>query len=619
MLYLSVAWLALMAVSVPTGMAVLGWTQSDQAFDRLGDRLMLAGWLGLLVLGSVLILASFAFALSPGVGAAIGAVLVGLALLSPSVRRELSRLRERVSPSTAAGFLVLVAGVAILTAQPLVYSDTGAYHTGAIGWLSDYGAVHGVALVYYPFGFVSSWLALAAPFNPDSLRDNAVAVMGGFALLLITLQAVLSLARAFKRQARRTDWFFLSSSVLVLPVLAVSQQVNVSAEPDIGVTALGLMVGWSMLTIADRPNLESAIRRFSPGPAAIPLLLALGAMTVKQQAAPLVLVAALFFIWTSRARVKALLWSVGLGVVVLAPIAIYGFLATGCVGYPLPLCTDVAWSVGGDFARHVSDVVRHFQQYRLDASTGNGLDWVRPWLTDDLSKGLAAAAALGAVLLGGGLLAARQMAVGQRWTETARRGVTWVVIAGTALLLACLIRVEEISMLVIALVSLIPVARKHPASGWLLALGLTGIAVTLVAAPDPRFALGYMGVLVGRFAVFQGPAIWSRFEAILLPPRPAPAIGLTAILAVVGLAAAVGPVVRPTTSRSDVVKRFGLVLPPSMPSSPLTISATNSIDYRVPDGFCWDAELPCTPAEELDPNVVLRDPSAGLEAGFARK
>ena len=51
MLFLAVAWILLAGVSVPIGTTFLQWTDAT-AFDRLGDRIVLSIWLGVLLLGS---------------------------------------------------------------------------------------------------------------------------------------------------------------------------------------------------------------------------------------------------------------------------------------------------------------------------------------------------------------------------------------------------------------------------------------------------------------------------------------------------------------------------------------------------------------------------------------
>lgn len=624
MLYLLGAWVLLLAVSVPTGAAIVRWTSADEVFDRLGDRLILCAWLGLLVLGSGLLAASLLFPLSPLVGAVFGLAAVAAALSWRPAREEIALLRARLDRRLIVAFLGLAAGVALLTAQPVVWFDTGLYHASAIRWLSEFGAVDGIALVHYRLGFASSWFALAAPFNPEGLRDHAVAVMGGFALLLLSLHALICLSRALKRTARLADWLLIAGAALLIPGLALLQKVNVSPSPDLPVNILGLLVGWTIFTIADAPRGRSLALRSSPGPAAVPLLLALGAMTVKPQAAALVAVAALFYLAAGGGRLRRLLWIGQLGVLFTAPWLAYELVATGCPAYPLPICADVAWSVGSDAARNAAETAQSFSRWRVEPAPGSGLGWVGPWLTDDLSPALAALALVSVLAVAGGVVTGSNTLP----ATTARRTATWAVIAGAIGLLLFLLRSEEILMVTMVCLSLIPVAQRCPGSGWLLALGLSGIVLTLYAAPDPRFAFGYMAVLFGRLVVFQGPALWTRLRPYLDPPGRLPEVRLTTLLLVGGVAAALGPFVRPTTPASEGPE----LLIPEVPTASVAVFPRSGIQYRVPtevaqrasegvpgpNGLCWAAELPCTLGYEIDPEVVLRDPSQGIAEGFRK-
>lgn len=627
MLYLVAAWLALIAVSLPVGTAVLRWAGADAILDRPGDRFVACVWLGTLALGAGLLGLSLVVALTPAVGAALGLAAAVAALAWRPVREEIASLTRSLDRRLLGAFVALAAGIAIFTAQPVVWFDTGLYHASAIRWLAEHGAVEGVALVHHPLGYATSWFALAAPFNADGLRDNAVAVMGGFALLLLGVHALTSLARALRREARVADWFLLAGAALLLVASAAIQKMHVSPSPDLPVNILGLLVGWAMLRVVDARRghggaaaspAESGrtTSRLSPGPEALPLLLALGAMTVKAQAAPLVVVAGLFYIWRPAFQPRRLGWAIVLGVGVLAPYAGYQLIATGCPAYPIGACVDVSWSFGGDAARRVAEQVQTFARWRTEPAPGSGLGWVSPWLTDDVTPLRAALAAVCALAVAGGVAATSRRAL----AHGARAGASWIALAGAAATFVLLLRTEEILMVGIAALSLIPLARRHPGGRWLAALGLSGIAVTLYAAPDPRFAFGYIAILFARLAVFQGPAIWDRLRPRLVLPDRLPAVGLSTLFLAAAIAAALGPLARPTTSRSEALDRLGLVVPPD--STPSVVAQpTNAIEYRVPDGptgLCWAATLPCA-GYGIDPAVVLRDPGEGIGGGFERR
>jgi len=613
MLFLVAAWLLLLAVSVPVGLAVLRWTGAA-AFDRAGDRLVLAAWLGVAILGVGVLTLSFVLALTPAAGAALALAAVLAALSSAGVRRELAGLRSVLTPGRVAAGLALVVGVAIATDQPIVWIDTGIYHASAIRWLSEFGAVEGIGLVHDRLGFASSWFALAAPFNPDGLRDNAAAVMGGFALLLLLVHLAVCAWRALQRRARPSDWMIIAGSALLIPASALSQKVHVSPSPDLPVNALTLLGGWAILIIAQsRIGDEDGVRRLSPGPAALPLLLALGAMAMKPHAAPLVAIAALFYILAGRNWMLRAAWAIGFGAILLGPWFVYEFLTTGCPAFPIGVCADVSWSVGSGVASEATEAVGNARWETF--YPGSGLSWVEPWLTDDFSTWLIALALGSALLVAIGLVAHRAMSGAAELRQLA----PWVALAGVAGLFVVLIRVEELAMVAVAAISLLSIGNPAPASRWLIALGVIGVAVLVYAAPDPRFGFGYTAILLGRYAVFPPRPLWPRLRPYLIPPERPPRIGLSAVLVLAAALAALAPLARPTTSREEVAESFGLLLPPGTPEPAVGITTANGIDYRVPtDGFCWAAELPCSP-DDVDPTVELREPEEGIGGGLQRQ
>jgi hypothetical protein len=630
MLFLVVAWIALLALSLPIGAAILRWAAGAGVFGRGGDRLILSLWLGVFVLADSLLAASFVFPLSARFGAVLGLGLAVAAVSWRPVREEIYRFRARLEARLVLGFLALVSGVAVFTAQTVVYIDTGFYHAGAIRWLSQYGAVHGIGLVQDQLGFASSWFALAAPFNPHSLRDHGMAITSGLVLLLLALHWVICMSRVLRHNARRSDWLVIIASPLLI-VLLPSSQVLVSASPDLPVNVLVVMVGWSIFSLADVPRgAASAASRLTPGPASVPLLLALGSLTVKPQAGPLVVVAALFYIATGHFRVRRAAWAATLGIAVLMPWLAYEFITTGCPAYPLPICADVAWSVGTEAAGSTAEGVRGLRAAGDDLGGGW---WLETWLTESLSPMLGILAGCSILALGGGLLGQSQ-----RWLAApARRAASFVAIAGALGLLWFLLNAEEILIVALACVSLIPLAVRQRGTGWLLALGLAGIAFTIYASPfQLRFAIGYVAILLARLAVFQGPRLWIRLRPQLAFRSRSAKVRPATLLVAVALASALGPVLRPTTEGRTELDRLGWLIPPERPTA-VRVEARNGIPYRVPrtpiggpgtqplskrSGLCWAAELPCTGQPVVVDmalrDVVLRDPDQGIAGGFER-
>jgi hypothetical protein len=613
MLFLAVAWILLAGVSAPIGMALLQWTNAS-AFDRSGDRIVLSIWLGVLVLGSGLLAVSLAVALRPVVGAALAVAASAAAFVSVPVRGEVRSLISLINPARAACLAAFVGGVALFTAQPVVLTDTGLYHAGAIRWLSQYGTVYGIGLVHFRLGFTSSWFALAAPFSAGGLRSHAAAVMGGFGLFLLTLQTLVCLSRVLEGKRRRADWLFLSGAILLIPVL-VWHTVPISAEPDVPLAILVLVTGWTIFVL-DTATAESSVRASSvnPGPFVIPVVLASGAMTVKSSAAPLLAVAAVFFALKGGSSAARLATGYGFAVALLAPWLAVQSLTTGCPLFPVPACFDGPWSVGTNVARSASDAVKSYAQTGGATPTG-GLAWFPDWIRRDVTTPFLTFGLVSVALAGAGRAAGRR--------ATLHRGVSrlgmWLVLLGAAGIFRFMLKADDLMMLSLVALSVLSFAISR-AEGWLLAAGLLGTALSFYSAPDPRFALGYMALLLGRLVLVHGQALWTWLRQGLALGARVPTLGLPVLLVLAGIALAVGRVARPTTTRQDVLSRPGFLIPPKTEATGIKIRRVNGISYRLPsDGLCWSAELPCTQARYVDSNVVLRHPGEGIKGGFARR
>src|SRR5918992_913792 len=205
MLLLAGFWILILAVAIPTGLAILR-IAGDEAFDRRGDRVVLAAWLGSLLLANLLLAFAFVLPLGPAAGVVIAGAVGVLALCGRGTRTEITAMLRDLSRKSVIAAGVFVLAMAWFTAQPVVWTDTGLYHAGAMRWLSEFGAVEGIGLIHFRFGFISSWLALGAPFTAGDAGASSFAVLGGFALGLASLHALICLRRTLSGDARACDW-----------------------------------------------------------------------------------------------------------------------------------------------------------------------------------------------------------------------------------------------------------------------------------------------------------------------------------------------------------------------------------------------------------------------------
>ncbi|MEL6385653.1 MAG: hypothetical protein AAFQ89_24965, partial [Cyanobacteria bacterium J06626_18] len=300
MLYFLIVWGILAVLTWMIGTALLCGLRVT-CFDRIGDRAIIALWLGTVVLADGLLFLSLVLPLSLTAGIVI-ALSISLGLLCwPPVRAEIQQLWKTASVSVWLAFIGWAGLIAAYMSQRVNWFDTGLYHFGATRWLSEFGAVPGLALLLDNLGFTSAWFALAAPMTPEAFASQTTAVTNGFVLLLATYHSLITLWRWLAGKARITDKFWVIFSGLVLPALTLTtflSAILVSSSPDIPVIFLSGMIAWSILTIANSPSLHT-VNNQDWDAELIPLILAGAAIAIKLSALPMLPIALLFY-WSRQ-------------------------------------------------------------------------------------------------------------------------------------------------------------------------------------------------------------------------------------------------------------------------------------------------------------------------------
>ena len=568
MIYFTVVWAGLIMVCWVIGIAVLNRLQPT-AFLRLGDRAIVATWLGLVILAACLLATSLVTPLSPLTSLLVTLGLVGASLVNPRNRADLLDLRAALSPTTLLLGLSSAWLVAALTSQSVAWIDTGLYHYSSIQWLANYGSTRGIALLFNNFGFTSAWFALAAPFNPPLLEARASAVVNGFALWMALLSAIICLNRLLRKSTSQlSDWFLMTYWVVFLPILIFHPLFNVmlvSSAPDIGVMFLTGITTWSlMVTLLNHQQ--------SP---TIPLVLAASTVAIKLVAIPLLLVIGLCYLTTSKPTFKHLGIGGSLVSLIIGPFITSSLLTSGCPLYPSTLfCLNVPWAPTQEAIQQVAKATHNLTSWIPKHPTG-----VNPWL----------------------------------WT-------LWKLLSKdeTSLLLLLL---SAGTIVVIGY----GVKRFQPGQlqiyVWITGINMTGILFLISTAPFSRFILPYailvlalaiaaMGRLIYRIPKVQSWLMAIDRQIITLSSRRL-LLGPVVVILVIGI---------------GIQCRDRWILPLPMRSVPVIQKQVNNITYWSPDpgntktpidNLCWSAPLPC--AFEVAPDVWLRDPSQGIAGGFVRR
>jgi hypothetical protein len=577
------------------GNFLLAWLDPSSCFDRRGDRVIVSTWIGVLVLANLYLAISLFAPLSPSVTIPATLLLLGASLWSQQVRCNLGVLLGLFTPSTLVGSLALILGVSAYCSQVVVWYDSGLYHVQIIKWLSEFGLVPGMAQIHSRLGFISSWFALPATFSQGFLQDRVTALPGALCLLLTLVQSLTAYLRIAGGRARTEDFFFLVATLLAVPVILVWGMPN-SPTPDLPVIVLGLVVAWAMLAISCGEKSGDHSGR-ALGVELVPLLLAVGAGSIKLSAVPLVAVGGCFYLCTGRLCLRKIVVAGSLPALGLTPLGAAGIVTTGCAFYPSSfLCIDAPWSLGAAFAKQEFINNRNWLRWGgLAPDQATGWNWFLPWVKTEM---LATAMVLLSFF-----------------------AVIWIVAS----------RVSEIRRGII----------------YIVALGISGITFMLYSSPSWRFGVCYLVVLPALVVAIKA----KTFHMLNIPDkimRLPKNFGLIATVTAVVIGGHAHVLPRPSYQLLDhavasklVVSEdsphFNPLLPPKLwrlgyeadvetgkmhvIENVIVLDHTSDIVYYRPENpymidQCWDAPLPCSIVKLK--NIKLRQPTKGIAGGFEK-
>lgn len=568
-------WLGLLAVCAGIGLWVLHLAHAG-AVSRPGDRLVLGVWLGLMLLGILLLGCSAAFPLDRWMLAA--AALAGVVPLTAAraVRAEIGALLPAAKTRWAPVLVIALLAFAERSIAVANFFDAGSYHVGLINWLSRFGTVPGMALIHDRLGFSSSWFALTAVLNQGPLAFRVTTVLNGFVLALALFQLGLSVSRAWRRRATYADWFALVALSILLSQM-LKWDMRLSPSPDLPVLLLAFVVSWAMLVIANGDDRQHDYRNAR----IVPLVLAAGAAAIKVSALPLLLLAGLFYVVASRqGAVQRLLIASVVVTALLAPLVMVSLMSTGCLLFPVPfLCFDFPWSVGADAARTTATTITEFARGTLGREPTATWAWLGPWAHEN------------------------------------RDSVRWMVL----------------SVVCVPLLRRVARRLEIQATGWIIATACLGLAFVMYSAPTGRFALSYLVLLPAALAA----AYASRLPARILAANGRRFLGVAALAALALVLALplykefVYPKLRQRQFDSFAARKQGdpavnarnerwLLLPNKIEyHGPVVPAAGTGFSYMLAhDGLCWDRPLPCAHSELS--GVALLAPQRGIAGGFTR-
>lgn len=577
MLYFLFVWLVLLIICGMIGITLLSQLEID-CIERVSDRWFISEWLGMTILAIVLLGFSLFMPLSPLLSATLIFGLCSLVLCIKQVRNEIIRLVQKLTQWQLLIGLAAAIAIAAIVSRQVTWVDTGLYHYTVVQWLTRFGTVPGISLLFNNFGFTSSWLAFAAPFNPDSLNARVSAVTNGFVYFLATLQWLTSVFFVFKNKAAFSDWFMLWSGCLVLPILIgtnIFSPILVSLSQDLPIIFLVGSVAWAMLIIIAQNNqVEKQVGILDIS--LIPLLLSIGAVAIKLTAVPLLIVSGSFYIFSSglhwRSSFKRACLASGIVFLLLLPFFISGTITSGCPLYPSTrICFDLPWLSAAENLKTIAKNTHGWMSWY-----GTPPAEVNPWLWS-LWK----------------------------WFESERTNqVTAFAIVFTALI--------NIHLVFSA------VRKQCDHLLWLIAIVLIGLAFVMSTAPFIRYSFPYLVIALTLPIVFYG-ATYFHAQLAGLNDWIVSHIGMNRLHRVIPVLSLFGAGLI-TASQINSASAERLILPPPMDRPPVMQKQVNDFSYLSPiddEELCWATPIPC--AFTVPADVKLRVPERGIQAGFVRK
>jgi len=371
---------------------------------RVGDKVVVTAWAGLLLCSSGLMALSVLVPLGNGIAALILLVVATGSALRRRTRQILIGWLHEAGPAGLVPFALLLVGLAILAAgDPANGGDYALYHYPVTRWFTEYGTVPGLTLLHTRFGTAASWWTLNAVFNVGPLTGRISPFLGFLSVGLLYAHVVLCATRVLEGRAVRADWFLLVAVGMALPFfVGISLGNPFTDRADSAVAQLGILLCWLFLALEDsRSATAPADGSLSRGTATLLMVVSAGAVTLKLSAAPLLLVTWCYLATSRGQTLRDTVRAAAVGGLVFSGFVVFSMVASGCPLYPAAVgCLDLPTGVGAVEAKRYASVVTNFWRWGTEASQGDFVEWLAGWVTRRPSLAFVSLGSLMAGVLG---------------------------------------------------------------------------------------------------------------------------------------------------------------------------------------------------------------------------
>ncbi len=345
-------------------------------------------WLGLLIAIIAILIMGIFLPLRSATALAIFALLVMIAASATLLIHRKQPRSERVTLNLSKSHLLLIAALTLALVYlaaaaigPVTNYDSGLYHLAAIKYAGEYGAIPGLANLYFPFGYNTSLYPIGAFLGNGPWSGDGFRLANGFLILLLVIDLALRLAKGKGKGSRlSTGTYFLliATPLTLVPLVSLSDYWVTSPSSDAAVLVITLIsVAYLLDTLTNKMkaisnasvSFTAAVIAFSLRPTMVVFLVVLTLVLLYR------------LVRVGNLRNIQLLLPATLGIVLLVTQSARDYLLSGWLQYPLSLISfNVPW--------RAADPV-----WNRDATLGNarnpadiwgsleGFAWLGPYLS----------------------------------------------------------------------------------------------------------------------------------------------------------------------------------------------------------------------------------------------
>ena len=275
-------------------------------------------------------------------------------------------------------YLLVFVVMAYGTSHGLMHYDTDLYHAQSIRWIEEYGVVRGLGNLHLRLGYNSAAFVLSALYS-FGFMGQSMHVMAGYFALMLAWQCIDIVGIVRRRHPILSDLVRLVSIYYLFTIY--DEMVSPASDYFMTTLVLYIVIHWlDLYAMHERSFLPHALLSIA----------ALGAMTIKLSAAPLVLLSiypiARLIKKRKKGAIKPVLYFVIMGGIVVLPYLFRNVVMTGWLVYPFTGIDlfSVSWKV--PYEKAVADA-REIIAYGRGIQNISGYylspgEWLPGWIAE---------------------------------------------------------------------------------------------------------------------------------------------------------------------------------------------------------------------------------------------